>query len=304
MWAVLGKQTRRRVMSRSEQKANARTWFVGVILAMCLVMGVADKVSAADWTTSNVDVKFLHIANETPFTLAEMNAFLKRGAWEVNERLNKGLGYSGTTTSNTLKVGQITVKWADEAKFTQIGCAGFAGCAKWWYETNSNSPIIYAYIYFNNDRTLQTNECMQELVNHEIMHAIAATEHSNDEHDVMYHFLGYCRQTLSENDMKLADATPDSPCFASLTEGLDIYIPNVRIDSLDSNMGVNLEYIGAETWRVKDSTSNVSATTCSGVTIDPLTFDIEFSDVRTVDAQVAAGLVYNGDDTWSLSYIN
>tara|TARA_R110000772_G_scaffold225533_3_gene336171 strand:+ start:689 stop:1498 length:810 start_codon:yes stop_codon:yes gene_type:complete len=269
-------------------------------------MGVADKVSAAEWATDTIEIKFLYRANETPFALEVMEDFLTRGAWEVNERLNVGLIYDGLTTVKGRRDGRITVIWAGESTIENVGCRITAsGCASWMYEVGSDSDIANALIYFNWDRTVDDFECMQRLVNHEILHAVAGTEHSDNEHDVMYgSSLGDCRHTISENDMKLADRTPDSPCFSALTSELDIYIPNVRIDSLDTNMGVALEYIGAETWRVSDSTIDVSVTPCSGVTVDHLTFDIEFSDVRTVDAQVAAGLVYNGDDTWSLSYIN
>jgi len=81
--------------------------------------------------------------------------------------------------------------------------------------------------------------------------------------------------------LSIADAlqtrTVGSLCHAELTREFNIYIPDIQ------SQRATLKYLGDEAWKLEIINKNPQTQSSDTVTVDPLTMQLYFSDLRTID---------------------
>jgi hypothetical protein len=260
------RSARERILGRS----SLRLWlFIGV----CVLLGLASRCAFA--APQQVEYN----PEKSPLPLNEMQQVVEYATEHVwSQYIDVGSEYAGTT-GEVLVDGKIIVRWehltfapvqALIAKPTpgisvsraDLGLDMRLGYAQWWWRTDDGS-FVKAEIVLNIDFVFEkhVDECIYELVVHEIGHVYEGTgKHSDQIDDVMYPTRGHCRYSPSLSDLALFNK-PLKSCHVELT-------PDGDLEYLD-HKGTRVKLLAAGenrwTWAWGEIYHNPSPGSCSGV---------------------------------------
>jgi|GEM_PF-1044650 len=269
-----------------------RAVFFALIVIWCVFALISAGI--AEWENGTF-IQFNTAQAPVSETISEtdlLNA-IRYSAWSWQERTGINIALQGNTTANVVKDG-IVVRWEPQQHFYEMGLYAVNAYTRRWIYPDTSATFGYEIVLnLNTFNGLDVKN--MRTITHEIGHALGIKTHSDDPHSIM------AIPLLSEPprySLSIADAlragTGGSLCHAELTREFDIYIPDIQ------NQRAVLKYQGNETWKLQILNKNPQARTCTSVTVDPLTLQLNFSDLRTVDTSYHAILNFIGNDTWKL----
>lgn len=300
-----------------EEQTRARSWFVHVIVAWCLIAAAYDAVAdelqvyvsdaaiedheshndlytagAFRWPAS---VAIEQSTTRTgPLSSAELASVIEYAAWSWGERTGVAMRYDGITGSaGDSRSGRITVTWRTAEEVYQArGSRNVRAYASTWYSLETGF-ITGSIVYLNMDYFLYgADDCAMHTVMHEIGHALGKFSHSDNQHDLMFRSNEHCRFTPTAADV-LELPYQDQYCHVELMRGNHLYVPNYN------GMAAYLRYMGDYQWRVEQY--EPARGSCSSVSI--VGGAVELSDVRSAGGKLSlVRMVPVSDNVFRLDY--
>jgi hypothetical protein len=273
---------------------RVRKAFFALIIIWCVFALISS--STAEWENGTF-VQLNPAQAPISATISETALLdaIRYSAWSWQQRTGIDISVQGTTTANVVKDG-IVVRWEPQQHFDEMKLSWVNGYTRRWIYPDTLATFGYEIVL-----NLQTFNGLDvrnmRTITHEIGHALGIKAHSSDPHSVMAVPLlsEPARYSLSIADA-LQTGSVGSLCHAELTREFDIYIPDIQ------NQRAVLKYLGGETWKLQILNKNPQPQTCHSVTVNPLTLQLYFSDLRTVDTAYRATLDFIGNDTWKLHW--
>jgi len=251
-----------------------------IFFALIIIWSVFALISAstAEWE-NGIFAQFNTAQAPISETVSETVLFdeIRYSAWSWQQRSGIDITVQGTTMAR-LATNGIVVRWEPRQNFDEMNLSAVNGYTRRWIY--ADTLATYGYEIVLNLRTFNSLDIKKNVrtITHEPGHAPGLRLHSDDPHSVM------AIPLLSEParySLSIADAlqtrTVGSLCHAELTREFNIYIPDIQ------SQRATLKYLGDEAWKLEIINKNPQTQSSDTVTVDPLTMQLYFSDLRTID---------------------